>query len=350
MSNPLVRIAFLDVGQGDTIVISLPKEREAVVVDCIDATSVFAYLRHEEVSVVRALIVTHLHADHYRQAVALIDNCESQTGARCERLVLHTLPEEEVALSFQDDHSGQDRRLYGSFATWMLRNEPRVYFPNNSVKLPIKGILRQCIKFIYPTPALLPFARSAGFNNSSLVLRVDGQQTSALLPGDLEAAGWKLLKTRSLNRHMASADVLKFPHHGAWKEPDGSPGDSAAFLADVKAKTVIISVGTEQRDYRLPDGHVLNTIRSRNLRLLCTQATKKCGGEGVLAIRSQSEGELCTQAAAIGWPSLLAAGGCPCAGTVVIDLAEHVQIARPDPMRHRDKIVRALFPNHQCSV
>ena len=64
MSNPLVRVAFLDVGQGDTIVIPLPVEREAVVVDCIDAGAVVDYLKHEGISVVRALIVTHLHSDH----------------------------------------------------------------------------------------------------------------------------------------------------------------------------------------------------------------------------------------------------------------------------------------------
>ena len=175
MIGPLVRVAFLDVGQGDTIVISIPEEREAVVVDCADAASVFEYLNHEKVEVVRALVVTHLHADHYRQAATLLDNCESETGARWEKLILHTIPEKEIVLPLGDNHSEHDPRLWRSFASWMLRNESRVWNPNNSAELPIDGLLRQCIKFIYPAPALLPFARSAGFNNTSIVLRVDGQ-------------------------------------------------------------------------------------------------------------------------------------------------------------------------------
>jgi beta-lactamase superfamily II metal-dependent hydrolase len=39
-----IRIAFLDVGQGDTIVVSSPETREAVVIDCIDADAVLEYL------------------------------------------------------------------------------------------------------------------------------------------------------------------------------------------------------------------------------------------------------------------------------------------------------------------
>src|ERR1017187_5339503 len=106
MSDGTIRIAFLDVGQGDTIVISLPEQREAVVVDCIDADAVLQYLKHEKIVTVRALVLTHLHADHYRQATAFLDNCERQLGVRCERLILNPLPEEEAPLP--DDHSEAD--------------------------------------------------------------------------------------------------------------------------------------------------------------------------------------------------------------------------------------------------
>ncbi len=71
MSDATIRIAFLDVGQADTVVVSLPEQREAVVVDCVSADTVFEYLKHENIATVRALVLTHLHADHYRQATAL---------------------------------------------------------------------------------------------------------------------------------------------------------------------------------------------------------------------------------------------------------------------------------------
>jgi competence protein ComEC len=343
-------VAFLNVGQADTIVISVPEAREAVVVDCVDAGAVFEYLSHEKVEVVRALVITHLHADHYRQAAALLDNCEGETGARWERLILYTVPEREIALRLYDDHSEHDPHLWPSFASWMLRNSSRVSSPNNSPELPIDGLLRQRITFVYPAPALLPFARSAGFNNTSIVLRVDGQGTSALLTGDLEPAGWKLLKERSGNCGMARADVLKFPHHGAWKEQNGAAADAQGFLEDTGAKAVVISVGTEQRNYSHPDASVFSAIRGRNLGLLCTQATKQCGGQDVMRLRSPVVRELLAQAGASGAPGLVCSTGCPCAGTVVIDLGEHVEFIRPDALRHRDHIVRTAFLNHQCAV
>jgi beta-lactamase superfamily II metal-dependent hydrolase len=350
MSGPLVRVAFLDVGQADTIVISIPEAREAVVVDCVDASSVFEYLSHEKVAVVRALVITHLHKDHYRQAAALLDNCERRTGARWERLILYTVPETEIALRLEDDHSGHDLRLWPSFASWILRNSSRVCSPNNSPELPIDGLLGQRIAFVYPAPALLPFARSAGFNNTSIVLRVDGQGTSALLTGDLEPAGWKLLKERSGQCGMARVDVLKFPHHGAWKEQNGAAADAQEFLEYTGAKTVIISVGTEQRNYSHPGANVFSAIRARNLWLLCTQATKQCGGQEVMGLRSQVVQELLGQAGRSGVPRSLCSSGCPCAGTVVVDLGEHVELIRPDALRHRSHIIKAAFRKHQCAV
>lgn len=358
MSLSTVRVAFLDVGQGDTIVVSLPEAREAVVVDCIAATSVFDYLKHEGIQVVRALVITHLHADHYRQATAFLDNCERETGARCEKLVLDVLPEEEGTLApLSDDHSESNippairLTVYQQLESWMMRNLLLVDRPNSAVELPIDGPLRQKIRFLHPFPAVLARARASGFNNSSIVLRVDGTGSSALLTGDLEPEGWRLLKRNPVTRHLAKGDVIKFPHHGAWKEPDGAASDSNTFLAEVGAKKVVISVGTEQKGYAHPDAHVLKAIRDRKLHLLCTQATKRCGGPDVLELRPRTTTELstrrCSGVRPVGW----SAKGCPCAGTVVLDLDRTITVIQPDPEYHRREIVEKVFaPNNQCAI
>lgn len=46
---PIIKIAFLDVGQGDTVVISCSDTHEAIVVDCVDAKAVLNYLKHESI-------------------------------------------------------------------------------------------------------------------------------------------------------------------------------------------------------------------------------------------------------------------------------------------------------------
>lgn len=358
MSDATLRIAFLDVGQGDTMVVSLPEQREAVVIDCIAANTVLEYLKSESISIVRGLILTHLHADHYRQATAFLDNCESQIGSPCERLILNTLPEEESSLAvLTDDHSetnispAASLTLYQQLEYWMLRNPLQVDSPHASVELPINGPLKQRIHFLHPFPAFLPRARAAGFNNSSIVLRVTAGNSTALLTGDLEPEGWRLLKRNPATAHLAKGDVLKFPHHGAWKEPNGRASNAESFLDEVGAKMVVISVGTEQKKYSHPNAHVFKAVRQQNIQLLCTEATKKCGGAGVLKSRHKAFPKLEAQAALMGRHAFLPSRGCPCGGTVVIDLDSSVRVLQPDVMKHQKEIVRQIFSSlHQCPV
>ncbi|MGB8344462.1 MAG: MBL fold metallo-hydrolase, partial [Ktedonobacteraceae bacterium] len=82
-----VKIAFLDVGQGDTIVISSPTTKEAIVVDCIDADSVLDYLEQEKIIHLRGIVITHLHDDHYSQVDDLLNRFHRVPGlGSCERL------------------------------------------------------------------------------------------------------------------------------------------------------------------------------------------------------------------------------------------------------------------------
>jgi beta-lactamase superfamily II metal-dependent hydrolase len=359
MSDGTVRIAFLDVGQGDTIVVSLPEQREAVVVDCIAADTLLEYLKHQSISTVRALILTHLHADHYRQATAFLDNCERRIGARCERLILNPLPEEELPLErLSDDHSDTNispvvrRTLYQQLESWMLRNPLLVDSPHASVQLPIDGPLKSRIQFLHPFPAFLPRARAEGFNNSSIVLRVNAAGASAaLLTGDIEPDGWRLLKLNPATVHLVKGNVLKFPHHGAWKNPNGRPANAHTFLEEVGAKIAIMSVGTEQKGYNHPDAHVFNAIRTRNIHLLCTEATTKCGGAGVLKSRLKTLPILEAHAQSCGHSAFLPSQGCPCAGSIVIDLDAGIRVLQPDESKHKDEIVGKVFSQgHKCPI
>ncbi len=87
LHNFKVNIAFFDVGQGDTTVISIPETKEAVIVDCVDAIAVFEYLEKQGIQHIRGLIVTHLHRDHCKEVVRFLDNCEPNWI--CERLMFN---------------------------------------------------------------------------------------------------------------------------------------------------------------------------------------------------------------------------------------------------------------------
>lgn len=344
-AKPL-RLAVLDVGQGDTMVVSCPSTGEAIVVDCVDEHGVLDYLRSQQVQKVRALILTHLHSDHYRRAVSFLRNCERQLGQECERVIVTPFPDKMSRPPEPDEDAELFPREFDFLVRWMEENYKRVHLVPTSRHLLIEGDLARQIDFLFPYPAHLPRARAFGYNNTSIVLRVRGSGSSALLTGDMESAGWKLIPRRKL---AVKADVLKFPHHGAWKKRDGSPADANQFLNEVGAKIVIFSVGSRQRGYNHPNPHVFAAARTAGATILCTQATQHCGLTAPEAERHQTEPLLGAQLRAIGAASVLCKNGTPCAGTVIIDLEDTPIIRSPNPATHRQQIVERVFANkHQC--
>lgn len=358
--RPLVRLAVLDVGQGDAIVASIPDDREAVVIDCGDAETVLAYLQAEGIERVRGLILTHLHADHYRGAANFLTGCEEELGIPCERLsVLWPMTKSKRArellaqggspLGDDDAHAmavgapERETALRG-LETWRMLNRGRVAglawgpgIVNGSLA---QGRIGRALQLLHPVEADVPLLLAAGLNNLSGIIKVHGSGSSALLTGDLEPRGWTRLRENlphmGVLEQELRCDVLKFPHHGAWigADPD-------ELLNIVDPNTIIISVGSDGARYGHPNDRVFAAIRQRSgTRLLCTQATKQCGAVDIhtsAAVR------------AILPHSTRMQGGCPCAGSVIIDLGERPAVT-PRPHLHVDKIIRVHYPRHACAV
>jgi competence protein ComEC len=343
MNEDLVRLAVLDVGQGDTIVLTHPASGEAIVIDCVDEFGVMDYLKSQKVREIKALILTHLHSDHYRRARAFLDNCEGVLGLPCAQLICEVFPSKSIIPDADAEPLPQE---YRGLQQWMLENEKRVARPQNSPRLPISGQLADRIDFLHPYMGDLIESMRKGYNNVSMILRVRGQGCSALLTGDLEAAGWALMEKR---KDQAKAEVLKFPHHGAWKEPDGRPADPIPFLNAVGANAVIFSVGSHQRGYSHPDSHVFDAVRLTGAKILCTQATSKCGLSSPNLLGSTTSSILKSTMLELGVEPVLCSKGTPCAGTIIIDLADIPVIRSPNPSLHRSKIVETYFASsHQC--
>ena len=85
------------------------------------------------------------------------------------------------------------------------------------------------IEVLYPPRDASP---ADSINNLSLVLRLDWEEKSILLTGDIEA-----LAEAELIRRPCHADILKAPHHGS------KTSSSEAFITAVHPKDCIISTG-----------------------------------------------------------------------------------------------------------
>lgn len=352
-----VKLAFLDVGQGDSIVVTVPDTEEAVIIDCPEADTVIEYLSSEKIRFIRALIITHLHLDHFRDSVGFLENCELQLGIKCERLIFNW-PSNNKQLAPDDDehseiyvdpkHRKRARRVaYQELVAW-AEQEPNKHscIPllqlGNQYHLDIQGTIKQAIKILQPSHAQMGKLIQFGLNNTSAVLRIEGPGSSAVLTADMEPKGWNELINHYSN---LKSDVLMFPHHGAWK--GANPDD---ILNVIQPEIVVVSVGTDGTRYNHPNSHVFDAIRKRStIRLLCTQVTSRCVAKPDIH-KTSIQTILEDDAVLRGTKHIRTSRGCPCSGTIVIELGKQVRVLQPDSSVHRDQIIKQFFHQHQCNI
>ncbi len=345
-----VKLAFLDVGQADTIVVTLPQTQEAVVVDCVDALAVIDYLKQENIRHIRGLIITHLHLDHYRGAVELLNNCSSELNVSCELVLYNNIAKggktaTDKLLSDEDHHSDPDtgdekmhrktrQSVLHGFTSWTSENvescQPLTRAPGKSRQPVVNGAIGTLIEVLGPYHGQLLSLQDMGLNNTSGILRIRGAGTTALLTGDIEPEGWAVLQRKSPN---LVANVLKFPHHGAWKN-----GDARALLEQVQPGCVVISVGRSGNTrYNHPNKHVLEAISERpNTTLFCTEVTSRC--RAVVGGKAWKFTPV-PKFPPAGTPSPRYLTGtpqppripreCSCGGDVIIELGKEVRVLQP---------------------
>lgn len=121
-----------------------------------------------------------------------------------------------------------------------------------------------------PTPGLSD-------NDGGCVLKIDGENLSALLPADIEASGEQNLLRDHADR--LRADVLFAPHHGS------RTSSSAAFIETVQPKIVIFSAGWHHRF-----GHPSPEVVTRYRDLDSGVRQYASGDSGAVIVRSGPEG------------------------------------------------------------
>ncbi|MFL5660406.1 MAG: ComEC/Rec2 family competence protein [Ktedonobacteraceae bacterium] len=356
---PTVKIAFFDVGQADTIVISCRETHEAIVVDCVDANAVLDYLEAEQITYLRGVIITHLHADHYDKIAMLLNSYYHASNLQeCEVLAFNEISKPKNFHKLEPDtdgHSsdykkaevGTKKTFPSSLANlveWCKRNELKcAEIKVEKRPLPFEGTLVKAIQLVHPYLVDYFDLKTGSLNNTSVVLQVTGSGSSALLTGDLEPEGWLQLQKRHPDLRC---DLLKFPHHGAWKSAD--PG---ILLDTVKPSVTVISVGTEGEKYKHPNSHVFTALSKRHIRILCTQATNQCH-TSILNSRDRDAviEKLKAQASTDGHQLITSKSGCPCAGTVIIELGDKIHVIQPEINFHQENIIKHHFKSAKCNI
>jgi competence protein ComEC len=312
VNEPEIKVAFLDVGQGDSTIVVLPDRSSAIVVDCPRAPIAVDYLEKVGVNTLNYVFLTHTDLDHIGGVVELLENF-MQFGYVGGIGYNHDTP--KIAC-------GKRRIILRQLAQLIRRHGWDVCSPRSGQSWMFQGV---AVDVLHPDDLDMKQAelmKNKGANNASVMLRITFASRRVLLTADIESQGWQWVIRRGTD---LQADVLKFPHHGAWYDASDQQYSLSDVLQQVNPSLAIISVGTHNR-YEHPKLKTLELLRSYpQLRFMCTEATPKCYS----SLKNAREKK-----------------AYPCAGTVEVVIGNNLMMAAPDCAKHAEIIKRFDIP--QC--
>lgn len=272
--NPQVlEVTFIDVGQGDSVLIETPKGTRILVdtgpkSERFDAGEriILPFLLQSGIKNLDALILTHSHLDHVGGAAA----------------ILETIPVDWVGVpeDGQDWLSGAAGINEGDSAGWTegsgLDQKLVKLLVNKKIERLKAGdrlLLDSDIQISVLAPGKILTGTNSDSNNNSIVLRLENRAgQSVLLTGDMEAEEMKEILDTGQD---FSADLFKVPHHGSRFSllPD--------WLNQINPQAVVISVG--KNPFGHPTPGVLKYWEERRIPLYRTDE------DGTIRVRLDEE-------------------------------------------------------------
>lgn len=224
-----LKIHFIDVGQGDSILIEEAGGKN-ILVDGGDrsdkiAAKIINYLKDQEVKKLDYIISTHPHADHIGSLTAIIDNFE--VGTVLDSGKIHTSK---------------------TYENYLIKIDQK----NLNFKTPRQGdefgIGDSKIFFLHPDQKL----ENYDLNNSSLVFLLQYKKQKFLFTGDIE----KNVEAKLLQQNPElKVDLIKVPHHGS------DTSSYYSWIKNLKPKLAVIQVGADNH-YGHPAAEVIELYQN----------------------------------------------------------------------------------------
>lgn len=235
-SNTL-QVSFIDVGQGDSILIRDLSSGFDVLIDGGKPSAgpiVVAYLRDQGVDDIDVMVASHAHSDHI--------------GGLIDVLELTDIPVQQV---LYNGYPG-DTSTWNEFAT-AVTNEGLTL---TAAQYPYTYTWGTTTAYILnPIPGML----NPPQNDVSIVVLLDYADVDFLFTGDIDTSVESAIIAHG---SPLAAEILKVAHHGS------KYSSSATFLSEVDPSEAVISVG--YNSYGHPDEGTLNRLRAAGARICRT--------------------------------------------------------------------------------
>jgi len=228
-SNDILKVYFVDVGQGDSIILN--KGNESMIIDAGPNSSeikLINFINSLNITKFKYVVGTHVHEDHIGGMEKVISDFEVS-----KVIFPKTISTTKTFNDFIDSVKNKGINL----------TSPKVgdvYYLSDDVK----------IQIVAPNSEYYDDQ-----NNYSIVLKVTYKNISFLFTGDAETLSEKEILQNGID---VSADVLKLGHHGS------NSSTSAKFLDKVNPKYAIISVGKDN-SYNHPHSEIITRLSIRNI-------------------------------------------------------------------------------------
>jgi competence protein ComEC len=254
---------FFDVGQGDAVLVTTPKERR-VLVDTgprspyggsAAASSILPFLRQRGIDRLDMVVISHPDEDHLGGLPAILQEVDVKR-------VIHSGQRVDTDL-FRESRRLLERQ--GVLHSAVHRGD--TVSVGSSVRVEILG------PPVYPTQRGIE-----NENGRSVVLRLAYGRMDVLLPGDIEAAAEQDL-VRTYGAQLGSR-VVKVPHHGS--ETSSTLSFVEASVDSAEGTDAVVSVGKENQ-FGMPDDEILRRWKKSGAQVRSTAR------HGAVWLRSNGE-------------------------------------------------------------
>ena len=251
-NNDLLKVHYLDVGQGDSIFVELPNN-ETMLIDAAESyqsENIINYLKNLNYQKIDYVIGTHPHTDHIGGLKDIINTFEIGK-IYMPKVISTTKTYESLLMAIKDKNLKINTAKAGTSIIDTDALKINILAPNNSIYTEL--------------------------NNYSVVTKITYGTTKFLFMGDAEKLSENEIKEN------VTADVIKIGHHGS------NTSSSIDFIKKVNAKYGIISVGLNNK-YNLPKEETITNWENSGTKiyLTSTNGTIRASSDGT-NIKIESE-------------------------------------------------------------